>query len=279
VRRRKAALDLPFSGVLILFYWIYDLPSWLATCLFIIFFVGVNSLGVYFIRPLIRPLVADLSDENNLFGNVLSLYSVMFGLLMGTLAVVTYQNLADSQKLVDTEATSIAALYRIAQSYPDREKAALSMTIREYTTFVIDEAWPLQKRGIVPSGGVTRADKIQQVLFDFEPQTPRQQILHQQALQQYANFIVARRARLGAVLNAIPSILWWTMASGSLVLMSLMWLFDASRVSLLVLSGIAAFALGSMIGLIALMDNPFRGELSVSSDPYRLVLEQLMSKK
>jgi hypothetical protein len=261
-----------------LFFWIYDLPSWVATVGFIILFIGINTLGVYFVRPLIRPMVADLSDENNLIGNVLSLYSVMFGLLMGTLAVVTYQNLADSQKLVDTEATAIASLYRIAQSYPERERELLTSSIREYTTFVIDEAWPQQKQGIVPKGGVTRADKIQKVLFEFEPQTPRQQILHQQTLQQYSNFIVARRARLGAVLNSIPSILWWTMASGSLVLMSLMWLFDASRVALLVLSGIAAFALGSMIGLIALMDNPFRGELSVSSDPYRLILEQLMLK-
>ncbi len=35
----------------------------------------------------------------------------------------------------------------------------------------------------------------------------------------------------------------------------------------------AAFALGGMIGLIALMDNPFRGELSVSNAPYELIIE------
>jgi hypothetical protein len=264
---------------LILFYWIYDIPSWIASLSFIVLFVGINSLGVFFIRPLIRPLVADLSDENNLIGNVLSLYSVMFGLLMGTLAVVTYQNLSDSQKIVDTEATSIAALYRSAQSYPEPERERLLTSIREYTEFVIDEAWPLQKQGIIPKGGVMRADKIQQALFGFEPKTIGQQVLHQEALRQYSSFIVARRARLGSVLNAIPAILWWTMASGSFVLMVLMWLFDASRIALLVLSGIAAFALGSMIGLIALMDNPFRGELSVSSDSYKLILEQLMLKK
>jgi hypothetical protein len=262
-----------------LFYWIYEVPSWVATLGFIFLFVGVNSLGVIFVRPLIRPLVADLSDENNLIGNVLSLYSVMFGLLMGTLAVVTYQNLNDSQKIVDTEATAIAALYRIAQAYPEPERELLLSSIRQYTAFVIDEAWPQQQQGIVPKGGVTRADKIQKVLYEFEPKTPRHEALHQQTLAQYTNFIVARRARLGSVLNAIPPILWWTMGSGALVLMMLMWLFDASRVALLVLSGIAAFALGSMIGLIALMDNPFRGELSVSSDAYKLIYEQLMLKR
>jgi hypothetical protein len=258
------------------FYWIYEIPSWLASAGFIVTFLVVNSLGVYFIRPKIRPLVADLTDENNLIGNVLSLYSVMFGLLMGTLAVVTYQNLSDAQKIVDTEATAIAALYRDVSSYPEPVRAQLTAGIKEYTRYVIEEAWPLQQQGIVPKGGVTRTDGIQKLLFGFEPTTAGQQAIHQETLRQFNSFVVARRARLGAVQNAIPSILWWTMASGSLVLMALMWLFDASRQALLVLSGIAAFALGSMTGLIALMDHPFRGELSVSAEAFRLVVENLM---
>jgi hypothetical protein len=260
-----------------LFYWIYDLPNWLATLMFIFVFLGFNTLGVYVIRPYIRPLVAELTDENNLVGNVLSLYSVMFGLLMGTLAVVTYQNLSSSQQLVDSEATSLAALYRATQGYPAPYNEQLNAAIKDYTIFVVNEAWPLQQQGIVPKGGVKKADAIQKILFSFEPTTQGQQALHQETLRNYSSFIVFRRARLGAVQNAIPSILWWTMVSGSVVLMGLMWLFDASRRALLVLSGIAAFALGSMVGLIALLDNPFRGELSVSSAPYQLILENLMN--
>jgi hypothetical protein len=260
------------------FYWIYEIPSWLASAGFITTFLAVNCLGVYFVRPWIRPLVAELADENNLIGNVLSLYSVMFGLLMGTLAVVTYQNLSDSQKTVDTEATAIAALYRDVQSYPEPERSQLTASLKEYTRYVIEEAWPLQQQGIVPKGGVTRTDGIQKPLFGFEPKTPGQQAMHQETLRQFNSFVVARRARLGAVLSSIPSILWWTMVSGSLVLMMLMWLFDASRTALLVLSSIAAFALGSMTGLIALMDHPFRGELSVSAEAYRLVFENLMKR-
>ncbi|MGL4405748.1 MAG: hypothetical protein ACRCT6_08315 [Notoacmeibacter sp.] len=66
------------------------------------------------------------------------------------------------------------------------------------------------------------------------------------------------------------------MAAGPFLLTPLMWLFDASRKALLVLSGIAAFTLGSMTGLIALMDHPFREELSVSSAPYQLIINDLM---
>jgi hypothetical protein len=261
-----------------MFYWIYDMPSWQVTLLFIAVFVGFNSFGIYFIRPLIRPLVADLSDENNLVGNVLSLYSVMFGLLMGTLAVVTYQNLSDAQQLADTEATAIAALYRDVKSYPEPEQTQLTSSLRAYTYYVVNEDWEFQKKGLMPRGDAQRADVIQFPLFGFEPKTLGQQTLHQETLRQYNSFIQARRARLGAVQDAIPAILWWTMVSGSIVLMALMWLFDATRKALLVLSGIAAFALGSMVGLIALMDNPFRGELSVSAEPYQIIIDGLMKQ-
>jgi hypothetical protein len=260
-----------------LLFWIYDIPSWLATGLITGAFVLVNALGVYFIRPYLRPLVAELTDENNLIGNVLSLYSVMFGLLMGTLAVVTYQNLSSAQQIADNESTAIAALYRATQNYPEPERTQITTAIKNYTVYVVNEAWPLQQRGLVPKGGIALTDKIQIPLFKFEPKTQGQMAMHQESLTQYSNFVLMRRARLAIVKNGIPSILWWTMASGSLVLMMLMWLFDASRRALLVLSSIAAFALGSMTGLIALMDNPFRGELSVSSDSYQLIIDNLMS--
>jgi hypothetical protein len=261
-----------------LFYWIYDAPVWLMSTGFVVTFVALNSVGVFFIRPRIRPLVAELSDENNLIGNVLSLYSVMFGLLMGTLAVVTYQNLSSAQELVDDEATAIAALYRDAQSYPEPARTVLTSSIKTYTVYVIEEAWPLQRQGIVPRGGVALADNIQKPLFRFEPKTAGQEAMHQETLRQYNSFIVARRARLGAVNNSIPSVLWWTMASGCLVLMMLMWLFDSTLKALLVLSGIAAFALGSVTGLIALMDHPFRGEVSVSAKSYQLIVDSLMTE-
>jgi hypothetical protein len=258
-------------------YWIYDIPSWLASLMFIAVFIGFNTIGIFFLRPLIRPLVADLSDENNLVGNVLSLYSVMFGLLLGTLAVVTYQNFASAQQIVDDESSAIAALYRDVDNYPEPERTQILSAIKTYTLFVINEAWPLQRQGIVPKGGIVLADNIQKPLFQFEPKTPGQQAMHQETLRQFNSFILVRRARLAAVTNGIPGILWWTMGSGAVLLMGLTWLFDATRRALMVLSGIAAFALGSMTSLIALMDNPFRGELSVSAASYSLIVDNLMS--
>jgi hypothetical protein len=261
-----------------MFYWIYEIPTGTAALLFAAFFVVANTLGVYLVRPMLRSLIGDSADGNSLISNAISLYSVMFGLLLGMVAVATYEDLSDAQKVAENEATSLAALYRDVAAYPEPTATTLTTVLKEYTRYVIDVAWPQERKGIVPKGGTQIVDVFQSTLYKFEPKSKSQEALHTEALRQFNQFVINRRARLNAITMAIPPIMWVTVAGGSVVCLILMWLFDANRRTLAVLSGIMAFALGSVIGLIALMDNPFHSEIGVSSDAYQLIYETLMNR-
>jgi hypothetical protein len=46
----------------------------------------------------------------------------------------------------------------------------------------------------------------------------------------------------------------------------------------LILTATLAVFIGLMIFLTAAVDNPFRGEVSVSADPYRLILDSLLTQ-
>jgi len=39
-------------------------------------------------------------------------------------------------------------------AYPEPQRTELTTLLREYTRYVIEEAWPLQRQGLVPPGGV-----------------------------------------------------------------------------------------------------------------------------
>jgi hypothetical protein len=58
-------------------------------------------------------------------------------------------------KPVALEATAWASLYRDVSSYPEPNRTELH-DLREYTRYVIEEAWPLQRKGIVPAGRIDR---------------------------------------------------------------------------------------------------------------------------
>jgi hypothetical protein len=260
-----------------MFTWIYDFPGWFGALFFAFLFVAFNTLGIHYIRPKIRAVVADIEDVNDLVSNAMGIYSVMFGILLGMLAVITYENLTEAQKVADSEATAIGALYRDVSAYPEPIGSQLRISLKDYTRYVIDEAWPLQRRGITPKGGVERVTTFQNLLVSFEPKTEGQKLIHGETLRQFNEFIVFRRARLNSISISMPPILWQVMVGGSVICLVMIWLFDAHTRAMLLLSGISAFALGAVIGLIMLLDNPFLGDLSVSSQPYELIYQQLMA--
>ena len=261
-----------------MFYWIYDLPSWTVAFLFAFVFIAVSWLGAIFIRPLLRRLLRKQPGVNDAVGYILSFFSVIYGLLLGMLAIATYQALSDADTTVVKESSALANLYRDVSSYPDPNRSELQNLLREYTRYVIDEAWPLQRKGIIPAAGSDRITAIQLKLMAFEPQTKGQEAVHAEALRQFDALGDARRMRLHNVQSGIPPIMWYTIAAGSVVSLILIWMLDLRLVPSLLLGGLTAFVMATMICLIALMDNPFRGELSVSSQAFELVYDRLMKK-
>jgi hypothetical protein len=79
------------------------------------------------------------------------------------------------------------------------------------------------------------------------------------------------------VTTGLPSVLWWVLAFGSLLSIMLIWLLDMEIHLHLILGGVLAGFLGIVIFLIAELDNPFRGEVSIGPDSISLVYDTLMA--
>jgi Protein of unknown function (DUF4239) len=259
-------------------YWIYDVPSLWIVGLFAVLFVGVCWLGIFLFSPFVRGRLSPDAGLNEIFGDFLQYFGVMYGLLLGLLAVATYQNHSDVEKAVSSEASSLAALYRDVTAYPEPQRTELKALLREYTRYVIEEAWSLQRQGLDPPGGVKRVADFQASLVSFEPQTKAQETLHEAAMRQFNSFYENRRTRLYNVDSGIPPLLWYTVGVGALINMIFIWLFDLRLRVHLLLGGLISFFLATMISLIALMDHPFRGEVGISSGAFELIYDQLMKE-
>jgi hypothetical protein len=81
-----------------------------------------------------------------------------------------------------------------------------------------------------------------------------------------------------AVSTSIPKIMWIVVLVGALMNITLVWLFDMRLMSHLFLGGMLSSFLGMMIFLIASMDNPFRGEVSISAEPFAQIHTRLMEE-
>ena len=261
-----------------MFYWIYNLPALWVIVLFEAVFVGVCWLGTLFLRPSVRPWLLQESRLNDMLAAFLQYFGVIYGLLLGLLAVATYQNRLDVAKSNANEASSLSALYRNITAYPEPSRTELQNLLKEHTLYLIEDAWPQQRKGIVPVDESHRITALQARLALFEPQTKAQELLHENTLRQFNTFYEDRRARIYSLTSGIPPILWYTLAIGALINMILLWLFDLHPNAHRLLGGLISFYLGTVISVIALMDHPYRGELGLSPDAFQIIYHQAMQQ-
>ena len=259
-----------------MFYWIYDLPALWVIVLFEAVFVGVCWLGTLLLRPSARSWLRQEPRLNDMLAAFLQYFGVIYGLLLGLLAVATYQKRLDVEKSNANEASSLSALYRNVSAYPEPSGTALQNLLKEHTRDIIENAWLQQRKGIVPVEAVDRVEVLQAMLAVFQPQTTAQELLHENTLREFDTFYENRRMRIYSTTSGIPAILWYTVAVGALINMILLWLFDLRPQVHWMLGGLIAFYLGTVIAVIALMDRPYRGELSISPDAFQIIYHGVM---
>ena len=112
-------------------------------------------------------------------------------------------------------------------------------------------------------------------IAEFEPETRGQQSVHEATLRQ---FLQTRLERLYSVVSDMPSAMWYVVALGAIFNFAFLWLFDLRRGHHLLPGGMISFFTGTMICLIGLLDNPYRGDgdVSVSPQAFELAYQQML---
>lgn len=234
-------------------------------------------LGVILVRPWVRQWLDPQPDWNRVIGHLLAFQSVFYGLLVGLIAVATFENFSDVDRTVGREAASLGALYRDVSSYPDSVRQDLQEILREYSRYVIDEAWPLQRRGIIPEAGTARMTAFQQKLLSFQPATTAQEIVHAETVHQFNVYLDLRYQRLHSVTTGLPAVLWYVVVVGAILSIGLTWLVSIQYLRAhLVVVGILSLSIGLLVFLIVAMDNPYRGEFSITPDAFESIYRRLM---
>ena len=124
-----------------------------------------------------------------------------------------------------------------------------------------------------------RITAIFNTLITFEPEKKGEELLHAETLRQFNNLVEVRRTRLTNVNYGIPGVLWWVVAIGAMLNIGIIWMLNMEIHVHVLLGGALSLFLGIMIFLIAAMDNPFRGEVSVGPDAIRQTYEIVMQAK
>src|SRR3954469_21297091 len=107
----------------------------------------VSLAGLFLARRFVVPRLHYSEGVNDAISGTVQAIGVFYGITVGLIAVGVWNTNSNASDLVSKESASIAALYRDVSGYPSPLRDELRAKLREYTVFVIEQAWPAQKVG------------------------------------------------------------------------------------------------------------------------------------
>ena len=242
-------------------------------------FIIVAVSGLAGFNWIIRKRIHLTEAMNNDIIFFASAIGVFYSLTVGLIAVGVWTTYTSVENTVSAEATAIGCFYRDISGYPEPVRTALQKEVRDYTVFLLDQAWPAQHRGQSLDATTRRLSTLEQQLVQFEPATIGQQVLHAETLHQYNEVASMRRQRLNAIGSGLPSVMWSVVLIGAFLTISVTYLLKIQRGVHFVLTAFFAMFIGLVVFVIASLDQPLSGPLAIDSRPYQLVLDRLIDLK
>lgn len=259
--------------------WLYEISPRAAALIMVVFIECVALIGLVLVRRFVIPRLHYNDGANDAVSGTVQAIGVFYGITVGLIAVGVWNTHSSSSDLVSKEAASIGALYRDVSGYPSPLRDELRSKLREYTIFVVKEAWPAQQigNGQKVSGGVRLLDDLQEKLYSFEPANASQSALHAETLGAYNSLIEYRRLRIDAVGGGLSMVMWSVIWVGAAISIGVAYFFNVPDIKLhAILVALMGGFLAMVLFMIVINDRPFYGYSSISSDPYQLILERLM---
>jgi hypothetical protein len=258
---------------------ISHLPPWLCGVIIVSIFLFLAVVGLLifwrFIAGRLR-LTEEMNDDIIFFASAIG---VFYSLTVGLIAVGVWTTYTSVENTVSAEATAIGCFYRDISAYPEPTRSRLQAQVRDYTVFLIEQAWPAQRLGKSTDIATRRLTELEQDLVRFEPATMGQQVLHAETLRQYNEVAGLRRRRLHAIGAGLPSVMWSVVLIGAFLTITVTYLLKMQRIVHFVLTGFFAMFVGLVVFVITSLDQPLSGPLAIDSGPYQLVLDRLIDLK
>jgi hypothetical protein len=255
---------------------LYEVPPLVAAIVMVVFVEALSLIGLFLARRFLLPRFHYSDGINDAVSGTVQAIGVFYGITVGLIAVGVWNTNSNASDLVSREASAVGGLYRDVGGMPSPLREELWESLRQYLNVVMNEEWAIQKKGKLAPAGTLILNDFQSKLFAYEPTTAGQIELHSETLHAFNVLADARRLRLNAVTSGLSGTMWGVIWVGAIISIGVAYLFNIQDAKMhAVLIGLMGGFLAIVLFMISINDKPFYGAVSVSPEPYQLVLDKI----
>jgi hypothetical protein len=237
--------------------------------------VSVSLLALALVRRLMPS--NSLAQHTDVAGYIFAVIGVIYAVILAFVVIAAWEEHRDAQAAAATEASAVLNLARMANGWPEDDRAAVEAALIAYARQVVDVEWPAMARGdFAPATDTVTINTIWQALNQADDTAATKGASYEVALLQLDRLGEARRDRLLLGQDGVPLPLELILVIGAIITVAFTYLFAVAdgRVHALMTASLAV-----LIALLLLVQNqlerPFQGILAIEPTAMELVLTEI----
>jgi hypothetical protein len=244
---------------------LYDLPSSLVYAVFMGCGAAAAALACLLFAPLVRaPQTKEMLDVAM---RTTGAVTAALTLTLAFCAVQARSQMADAQRQVHAEAAAIAELVRLAERMGVAGQEMLP-ALGHYLHSIATEEFPAMAVSGRHPATQQAAEALEHAVYTAAATLSGHAATD--LLDETDEAEAAREARLHAATGGLPTQFWTLILLLSLLTVATGPLHPA-RGHVIAMLAVQAAGLGALVAFVFLMDQPFRGSIGISPEPYHAV--------
>ncbi len=255
--------------------WLY----WLPEPLMLLASVTTVVLLIVFLPRLLGrvPLLAPNAVNSDFVLRLQNTLFTMTGLVLTFTLVQADNNFRRADAAVSAEATQIDQLDRLLSRYGDPEVTAIRPQLHRYAQSIVTDEWPDMLRQHGNPATARAFTPISRRILAISPNTTRESLIFAEMLKSLDAIAESRGLRLNTFSLGLPAAYWEVVLFAIAMLVFVGATIEQTPFRVVVLAAQTA-VVGAFVGFVFIMDQPYRGQTSVSPDAIVKVIANMHAR-
>ena len=241
----------------------------LTTAQMFVIFVGGGVLFAIGLALAIRRVVPDIAHQSfeDFADGLRVVYELLFALLLAFVIASVLDKFNDAESTVAAEAAALSQMVRDNLSFPVDAEVRFNRGLGAYVDAAVNDEWRTMRDGEESPEAAAALETVYALYADFSPAEGTQTTIYEQSLAHLDAVAGARLERLDIASSKLPTVLVLMLPIGALLLQILEYRPRLAKRTQLAFMGTLSLMVSSTYLLSVVLDYPFSGDVSVSSEP------------
>lgn len=251
------------------------LPTWEVGATF----VGVSMLLVMGLTVAVRrkPWFKGVTENAEFIGLMYPMIGTIFGVVLAFTIVLSWQSFAEAETRIGSEVTLLSSISRNSQAFPCETQKDIETQLLSYAKVVVACEWKSLASDGNPSTVANRAyASIWKTYREYVPESYTETQFYEAGLRQLNQLGLERRYRIMSAKAVISRVVWIFLCVGGIATIVIPMIFWTKHTRVQVgLNMIMTFIISFSLWIVAALQYPYSGDVSVSESPFTTLIEDL----